>query len=221
MLAAAAGVHAASSENDILNQIIDDLHQVVVLTVNITDTIGKFDGSSLAAALPITTSTNNLIAYLANATMKVKQNPENLTANGAQVLGPYSQGLAYTVNASIATLIQKKPAFMKNNLDPLVVSSLNTQINSSKTFSAAILAKIPPLLEPVAAAINSQVTDSIQQGIDCFSKNESCNPNIVNSSRTLDAAEATGAIGAASRTLTIGGWTAVLGAAFVAFAVGV
>ena len=101
---------------------------------------------------------------------------------------------------------------------PLVITSLQQQQNASNDFSKAILSRTPPGIFPIATAINSQIADSLQQGLDCFmGKNETCNATPVNASRTLDYAEDTGAITAAAalpaRATGAVAWAVVMGAA--------
>ncbi|KAF2159941.1 hypothetical protein M409DRAFT_29551 [Zasmidium cellare ATCC 36951] len=220
---AATTALAASQDKQLEETIIEAFGGVVNLTMNVTGEIAKVAGSDLSTALPVQSATTNLVNYINNATAALnKFGALNLTSDEALVLGPYTQGLAYTVNASIATLIGKKPDFLQLNLGPLVITSLQQQQNASVDFSKAILGRIPPDIYPVATAINSQITNSLQQGLDCFNgMNETCNATPVNASRTLDYAEDTGAITAAAalpaRATGAVAWAVVVGAA--AFAI--
>lgn len=225
LLAAAAGVYAADSLED---TIIGSLNHIVVLTRNLTGQIADLEADKdnlspgLTQALAINASTYGLIDYIQNTTRTVKMDPDMLPDSAALELGPYTQSLAYAVNASIATLIRKKPQFNTLGSTGLVIESLKLQKNYSISLSNAILNKIDEQLQPVAAALSAQPADSIQEGLDCYSKNESCYTAIVNSTRTLQAAEDTGAIPkSAATTLNVAGYVVVLGAAFVAFATGI
>lgn len=223
LLLAATTAYAADTKA-LLDTILTSLGGVATLTKNVTGMISDLDGKNVSTALPIQTATDNLVKYINNATVAVNKYDFNLTTGQAQTLGPYTQELAYTVNASIATLIGKKPAFLELSLGGLVVTSLQGQINASNHFSKAILSRVPYSLYSVSVAINSQISGSLQQGLSCFQgMNETCNANVVNASRTMQAAEDTGAIpkSAGGRSAMVAGWMVVLGAAFVAFATGV
>ncbi|KAK4498387.1 hypothetical protein PRZ48_011045 [Zasmidium cellare] len=216
-LAAAIGTHVSSSSIEKL--IVAALQQIQVLTNATTYTIAAFNGSSIEATLPIDSATATVISAIQNSTHAVQQTSQNLTDATSQAIGPYTQILAYYANASVATLISKKPDLAKLNTLPLVVMSLQQQANASNSFSEAVLAKIPETERPFALAINSQLSESLQQGIDCFSgMNETCNTNIVNGSRTIDMAMQIGAIPKSDgeRNMKPIAWTLVLTAVFAA-----
>lgn len=201
---------------DIAKTMIADLENIRNQTMAVTNVIMGFNGASINDALPINTATAQVIAAINNATMDARANPQNLTDAGSQALGPYTQELAYAANKSIAALIQKKPEFEKLSLTPLVVQSLQQQINASTVFGGVLIPKIPADTRPVATALNSQVLLSLQMGVECFQKNMSCNPNPVNASRTLDSAIEDGALSAAGRTVQGVSAVVVLGVAFAA-----
>lgn len=216
----ATATTAAVAKSSLETLIVTSLTQIMVLTNNTIPKIAAFNGSSLERTLPIDSATSQVISAIQNSTKAVQARPGALDNAGAEAIGPNTQILAYTVNASVATLIQRKPEFAMVKALPFVVLSLQQQANASNNFSAAVLAKIPADLRSFAEAINSQLSDSIQLGIDCFSgRNESCNPNVINGSRTYDYAVEIGAIPKSDgyRVVSVAGWAIVLSCALMAF----
>lgn len=166
-----------------LDTVINSLQAIQDLTINSTYTIGNFSGE-LNDALAIQTATGVLNDATYNATLACAQ-IGNLSVSDSEALGAFTQGLAYAVNASIATLISKKPLFEKLGIAQLVVGSLQSLMAGSYAFSATVLQKVPPELQIVSAALSTQVGESIGEGIQCFNGTASaCITTIANPDRT-------------------------------------
>lgn len=212
-----------AAESSLETLIVDSLTEILILTNETIPKIASFNGSSLEGTIPIDSATSQVISAIQNSTKAVQANPDTLSNAAAEAIGPNTQALAYTVNASVATLIRKKPQFAMVKALPFVVLSLQQQANASNNFSSVVLGKIPTGLRPFAEAINSQLSDSIQLGIECFNgRNESCNPNVVNASRTYDYAVEIGAIpkSDAYHAESVAGWLVILSCASMAFMFG-
>lgn len=180
-----------------LETVLDSLQIIEDLTINSTWTIGNFTGESVTAALGIQTATTVLNAATYNATLACA-NIGNLSVTDAEQLGTFTQGLAYAVNASIATLISKKADFEKLGIATLIVPSLQGLLFGSYVFSETVLQKVPPELQIVSAALSSQIGESIGMGVACFNGTDSaCITTIANPYRTLYHAIQDGTINAA------------------------
>lgn len=185
------------------------------LTINSTYTVGNFTGASISDALAIQASTGVLNDATYNATLACAK-IANLSVSDSETLGKYTQGLAYAVNASIATLISKKPAFDKLKITSLVLTSLNALATGSYGFSVTLLQKVPTELQIISEALSSQIGHSIGQGIECFSgKDSSCITAIVDPDRTKSQAIANDTISDAN-SIKAAGFTALAVAIFAA-----
>ncbi|CAF9929984.1 MAG: hypothetical protein GOMPHAMPRED_005533 [Gomphillus americanus] len=192
-----------------LNTVLSSLQVIRDLTVNSTWIIGNFTGSNITQALAISKATQVIDDATYNATLAIKQ-IGNLSVSDAEVLGAFSQDLAYAVNASIATLISKKPLFEKLNLATLVVPSLQGLALGSYAFSSTILTKVPQELQTVSTALSYQVIESIAEGIHCFNGTaSSCITTIVNPDRTRIQAIENGTINGAPAVKATG-WLALV-----------
>ena len=195
-----------------LQTVLLSLAAIKDLTVNSTYTIGNFTGASITGALAIQAATTALNDATYNATLSCAK-IANLSVADAEILGAYTQGLAYAVNESIATLISKKPAFEKLQILSLVGASLQSLFTGSYGFSATVLQKVPVELQIVSAALSTQIGRSISQGIECFNgTNTSCITAIANPDRTKNQAIAND---------TISGGTSIKAAGFTALAIAV
>ena len=196
-----------------LNTVLSALEVIRDLTINSTWIIGNFTGSNVTQAIAIQTATQVIDDATYNSTLAIKQ-IGNLSVSDAEVLGAFSQDLAYAVNASIATLISKKPIFEKLGLASLVVPSLQGLAFGSYVFSSTILTKVPQELQSVSSALSAQVVESITEGIQCFNGTaSSCITTIANPDRTRIQAIENGTLNGAP-AVKVTGWLALVVAVF-------
>lgn len=177
---------AVAGSSKSFNIATQELEHIKFLTTNLTDAIKAWDGKSLVGALDnIHRPTNATTEYILNATEVLKQHPTTFDMTQAFRIGSPSQNLAYAVNASIATLERRRDDFMANAMGPIVVPDIQGLLNATQGFSEVLTSYVAKDLRPVAANIQVQFVNSLQQGIDCFSgKVETCQTAIVNPNRT-------------------------------------
>lgn len=175
---------AGSSES--FNVATEELKHIDFLTANLTDSINAWDGKDFVKALNnIHYPTNATAEYILNATEVLKQYPTTFDITQAFRIGSPAQNLAYTVNASVATLARRKHDFHANAMDSIVITDLKGLLNATRGFSGLLTSYVTKEVRPVAKNIQVQFIKSLQQGVDCFGgKNASCHTAIADPNRT-------------------------------------
>ena len=142
--------------------ILDSINTIRLQTINLTSQIAAFDGKNVSAVVPITQAQTNLISVIQKATKAAE--PVAPWDDATDLLvGPKIQSLADAVNASIATLVSRKPQFSMLGLDSVVVLDLQQLLNVSEVFSNEVLTKGPVNEQPIGQDLSDQVILSLQQ----------------------------------------------------------
>ena len=189
MGACLVGLAVAGSGHS-FNIAIEKLDHIKLLTNNVTESIKGWDGKSLEGALhQIHEPSDATTVYVNGATKDLEQNPTTFDLTQAFRIGSPAQELAYAVNASIATLHERKDDFVALGITSIVVQDIDTLLNARIAFGKILVSYVDQDLQPVAQNIQQQIIDSLQQGKACFQNdNTTCETAIVDPNRTRQLA---------------------------------
>lgn len=78
------------------------------------------------------------------------------------------------VTIVVDSTIAKKDAFVANCLGPEILANFNGQLAAAKALTAAITAKVPDVLKPIAARLAGKIAANIQRGVDAYTGVAGC-----------------------------------------------
>lgn len=180
--------YAGSDESyDVATQ---ELDRIQGLTQDLADGIRGWDGSDLQTALDnIHTPAEETTNYIMNATEKLQKLATTFSITQSFKIASPTQRLAYAVNASVATLADRRDEFESTGITSIVVTDLESLLSASQGFARTLISYVPDVLQPVALNLQNQIIDSLNQGINCFNGTTSaCITDTIDTTRTYDLA---------------------------------
>lgn len=139
-----------------LQAVIDD-------TAALNTTVATWCGG-LLQAVPITARATALLLTVEKGTQTARASA-NLTTLEALGVGTLTQTLVADVNSTLSTLVDAKPKFDRRLLGPAILLTLKAQRDASARFGAAVVDKIPPLVQGIARALVAQIDESFADAI--------------------------------------------------------
>jgi hypothetical protein len=127
------------------------------------------------SAQPLIQATDTLLAAIKSQTTKVAATTP-LTTDEALGVASGVTGLNATVNGVIDSLISKKAALVADGQAGTIYQGLVDQKAAADAFAAAVTAKTPDEIKPVADELSKGISLSLQRGIDAFAGSASPSP---------------------------------------------
>lgn len=125
------------------------------------------DGADVQAASDALVTTINDGVTAVNA-------QEELSLLDALSLSSPVTTLSDHVDATVDKVIAKKDLFVENCLGPAILEGLQEQLQASNDLATAITAKVPDSVKSIAAQLSSQISTSIQRGVDAYTGVTGC-----------------------------------------------
>lgn len=147
--------------------IVDAISAIQNATLDLSSTVGSWDGGILGA-LPIIGDSTSLLATIKQGAATAEQSA-NLTDLEGISVGLGTIALVTDVNTTLTTLLAAKPKFDKALLSPVVLLNLELEKSASADFSDAVLSKLPASLVSTGQTLADEITASFDEAISVFS----------------------------------------------------
>ncbi|KAJ7624911.1 hydrophobic surface binding protein A-domain-containing protein [Roridomyces roridus] len=151
-------------ENDIAN---------ISMVASILDTqVNGFPASGLAGALAINTDAGNLVSALNKGTTDIKATPGPLSESVGTTIVQEVEAMEPLILTAATTLVKEKPSFAAlpiAGIPALILADLQAINASNGAFLDALIAILPPDLQPAIIAIERNNTPIFNAAIAAFS----------------------------------------------------
>ncbi|PNS15414.1 hypothetical protein CAC42_673 [Sphaceloma murrayae] len=140
--------------------------EVTNSAIKFNETVAGFDGNILEV-LGILGRSTDLLVDIKQGTSTAKRSANLTDAEALALAGP-TQTLVTTVQSTLDTVIRKKPVFRKTLTQVVALANLKAEKAASDTFGKAVVAKIPPGLQPIAANLLAPLDPAFDRAIKAF-----------------------------------------------------
>jgi len=147
-----------------IQTILDVITSIDTATAALDTAVKGYSGGDAAA---IQSASKSLVDVVTAGIGKVK-GASQLVLNDALQLTPPTQALSKTVSTTIDDLIAKKSQLVAAGQGGSIASSLKTQLSGANDLAAAISAKVPSDVAPIATQLSSGISDAIQKGVTAY-----------------------------------------------------
>jgi len=147
-----------------IQTILDVITSIDTATAALDTAVKGYSGGDSSA---IQSASKSLVDVVTAGIGKVK-GASQLVLNDALQLTPPTQALSKTVSTTIDDLIAKKSQLVAAGQGASIASSLKTQLSGANDLAAAISAKVPSDVAPIATQLSSGISDAIQKGVTAY-----------------------------------------------------
>jgi hypothetical protein len=157
-----------STSNSTTTSIVTAITKIQTKTLALNSTVASWRGpTDPLGTLPIILDSTALLSAINDGTFTASRSP-NLTL--AQVLSVAAAitPLVADVQSTLTTTVDAKPKFSKLLLTPVIWLNLVTEKEATDKFSAAVIAKVPSALQPLASSIVAPVDTAFESAITAY-----------------------------------------------------
>ncbi|KAF4549034.1 putative hydrophobic surface-binding protein A [Elsinoe fawcettii] len=129
-------------------------------------TVASFDGD-LLTVLKILGQSTDLLVDIKRGTATAKKSANLTDAEALALAGP-TQNLVTTVQSTLTTVVGKKAVFQRTLTQAVALINLKAEKSASEDFGKAVVAKIPPGLQPIAQNLIAPLTPAFDAAIKEF-----------------------------------------------------
>ena len=125
--------------------------EIAETTLSFNETVAGWDGE-LLTVFKILAESTQLLAVINKAT-GVAESSANLTSEETLALAGPTQTLVSDVTSTLSTVTAKKPVFQRTLTQLVALANLKLEKSASDKFGKAVVAKVPPALQAIAASL--------------------------------------------------------------------